>query len=124
MTLSLLLAMALSLHTYRVGLLFTPGQDEAINPLILGLSAAILILLSKITDFNFNTALGISLLIVVLAGLFLFSKTFVNGKDKTDTNKSKDIGVPQQIPQATEVTKTNPLNITGSFEITSSNQRQ
>ena len=64
-------------------MLFTPGPDEAVEPLILGLAAAILASTSKITGPNVKSAFGIGISVAALAGLFVLRALFtpeVNGK--------------------------------------------
>lgn len=63
-------ALAISASVELAYMLFTPGPDEAIDPLILGLSAATLIEISKPENTKFEV---IALIIVLLAGIgFLF----------------------------------------------------
>ena len=87
--------------------LFTSGPDEAINPLILGLSATILIILSNTTNFDVNKAVGFTLLVAVLAGLFIFSKKFVDKSDeevephKAKENETDAPNVPISVQMAT-----------------------
>ncbi len=77
--------------------LFTPDLDEAVEPVITGLAATILLGISKIqnlTDFNINNAGGIALLGLVLALLFvirgkLLQEEKVNQKQE-DTSRDNN----------------------------------
>jgi hypothetical protein len=60
--------------------LFTPGPDEAVEPLITGLAAVILFLISRISTVTFNNAGGITLLVVALIGLFVLRFYFIQEK--------------------------------------------
>ncbi len=51
--------------------LFTPGPDEALDPLMLGLSAALLFLLSKLQNFHTGEAVAALLYATTLGILFL-----------------------------------------------------
>jgi hypothetical protein len=64
-------------------MLFTPGPDEAIEPLILGLAAALLLSISKIKDPNIYLALEIALYVLVLTSLF-FLRGFFTGNNKIE----------------------------------------
>jgi hypothetical protein len=61
---------------------FTDGPDEALDPLILGLSSFILLKISDpTTQLSVDNASTIILLIVALAGLFLVRKIFIKKLD-------------------------------------------
>ena len=58
-------------------MLLTPGPDEAIEPLILGLASAILFSVSKIDKLNITLALEIGVYVIVLACLFVMRELFI-----------------------------------------------
>ncbi len=64
--------------------LFTPGPDEAVEPLILGVAAAMLLSIGKIEGFNLETATGAAIFTLVLMGLFHIRKAYI----KTDDNQA------------------------------------
>jgi hypothetical protein len=66
-------------------MLLTPGPDEAIEPLILGLASAILFSISSIGEINIKLALEIGIYVLILAGLFVLKARFI--KDITSQNK-------------------------------------
>lgn len=53
-------------------LLFTEGPDEAIQPLILGVAAAFLLIISKVGDNNYDPADWYLVVLAVLLALILF----------------------------------------------------
>lgn len=60
-------------------MLLTPGPDEAIEPLILGLASAILFSISSIggVDTKITLALEVGLYVITLAGLFALKERFI-----------------------------------------------
>ena len=50
--------------------LFTPGPDEAINPLLLGVSSTFLFLASKVDKLNWEFGFSAVLVVIALSGLF------------------------------------------------------
>jgi hypothetical protein len=58
-------------------MLLTPGPDEAIEPLILGLASAILFSISRIDERNITLAFEIGLYVLVLAILFIMKALFI-----------------------------------------------
>ncbi|MGO9790913.1 MAG: hypothetical protein ACLP8S_15875 [Solirubrobacteraceae bacterium] len=50
--------------------LFTPGPDEALDPLMLGLAATLLLLLGHLTNVDFGEAAALLALGLLLAVLF------------------------------------------------------
>ena len=50
--------------------LFTPGPDEAIDPLMLGISAVFLFLVSSLDNFTWMAGIGVVLFAATLAVLF------------------------------------------------------
>ena len=59
-------------------MLFTKGPDEAIDPLILGLSATALIILPKIEVISWQAALIIPAIVGSIAGLFWIRSKLLN----------------------------------------------
>lgn len=57
--------------------LFTEGPDEAVEPLIMGLAAALLVVVSEIPPLDMVRAIGVALLVAALAGLFLIRRVFI-----------------------------------------------
>jgi hypothetical protein len=74
-------ALALSAGVELGYMLFTPGPDEAVQPVIVGLAATILLLISGISDITWQSGLGILLLVVTLAVLFAVNKKYVDKDD-------------------------------------------
>jgi hypothetical protein len=62
-------------------MLLTPGPDEAIEPLILGLASAILFSISKIDKADTTLALEIGLYVLILALLFIMKVLFIEDKN-------------------------------------------
>ncbi|SRR6266436_1068161 len=60
--------------------LFTPGPDEAVDPLITGLAAVILLVISNITQITFDIAGGVALLVLALVVLFILKYFFIEEK--------------------------------------------
>lgn len=60
--------------------LFTPGPDEAINPLLLGLSSSTLFLTANQTQLTAGSAAGTLLLVGALAVLFIVRRIFIESK--------------------------------------------
>lgn len=60
--------------------LFTDGPDEAVEPLITGLAAVILVVISTITTITFDNAGGVALLVLALIGLFILRYFFIEEK--------------------------------------------
>jgi hypothetical protein len=56
--------------------LFTPGPDEAVEPLITGLAAAILLEIAN-PDKLIPHAVSIAIFVTVLAGLFVIRRVFI-----------------------------------------------
>jgi hypothetical protein len=61
--------------------LFTPGPDEALNPLMLGVSSGMLLELNSSEGSSVTSALVLLILGVVLGGLFLVRLLLVESKD-------------------------------------------
>jgi len=70
-------ALAISACVELAYMLYTPGPDEAIEPLILGMSSAILIVISKKHIVGYDVALTILVLTAGIGFLFWVRKQFV-----------------------------------------------
>lgn len=71
--------------------LFTGGPDEALDPLILGLSSFILIKISDPdTGLSVSNAGTIILLVVALAGLFTLRAIFIGRSDKKEEQAKRE----------------------------------
>jgi hypothetical protein len=79
--------LAISAGIELIYMLFTPGLDEAVDPLIIGTASGILILLSR-SDVSENS-MSILVLAIVLAILFTIKRIFFRG-DKGEDSKQKD----------------------------------
>jgi hypothetical protein len=71
------LALAYSSALELAHALFTQGPDEAVEPLIMGLAAAILVVVSSISTIDLVRSSGIALLVAALAGLFVIRQFFI-----------------------------------------------
>nr|WP_221383093.1 hypothetical protein [Actinoplanes polyasparticus] len=58
--------------------LFTPGPDEVIDPLMLGLSATLLFQVSKMEKFDWSAGVAVVSFVVALGGLFYIRRTFID----------------------------------------------
>jgi hypothetical protein len=74
-------ALALSAGVELAYMLFTPGPDEAVRPVILGLAATILLLISGLPGITWQSGLGVLLLVVTMAVLFAVNKKYVDKED-------------------------------------------
>jgi hypothetical protein len=61
--------------------LFTPGPDEAIDPLMLGLSSILLYLISTLTSLTWTAGVSILLFAITLGLLFAIRKKFIDDSD-------------------------------------------
>jgi len=68
--------------------LFTPGPDEVVNPLMLGVSSVFLFQVSKIDDLTWGSGLAALLVVSSLGGLFIIRRRFVEEKDPVWRRKS------------------------------------
>jgi hypothetical protein len=66
-------ALVLSAGVELAYMLFTPGPDEALDPLILGLAAAALLVLSRLKGGRVTWEIGFTILVITLALGFMFS---------------------------------------------------
>jgi hypothetical protein len=58
--------------------LFTHGPDEAIDPIMLGLAAALLVQLGQVGVFDLKQGLAAMFYVIALGGLFLIRKRYAN----------------------------------------------
>lgn len=80
-------ALAISTAFELAYTLFTDGPDEAVNPVITGIAAGILLLISPRLDFT--GAGAIAVLIFVMVILFILKEFFIEDKDWIDRIKRK-----------------------------------
>ncbi|MGH2510196.1 MAG: hypothetical protein ACRDHZ_22695 [Ktedonobacteraceae bacterium] len=64
-------------------MLFTPGPDEALEPVMLGIAAAILMVASKIEKPDWSGGLTVALLVAALVGLFAARKYLFSDDEAT-----------------------------------------
>lgn len=64
--------------------LYTHGPDEALDPLMLALSAALLLQLGSLKNFDLRQAAASVLFVVALTALFLAKKYLVTGSEPDD----------------------------------------
>ena len=80
-------ALAISTAFELAYTLFTDGPDEAVNPVITGVAAGILLLISPRLDFS--GAGAIAVLILALVVLFILREFFIEDEDWVDRLKRK-----------------------------------
>jgi hypothetical protein len=96
-------------------MLFTPGPDETIQPLIYGVASAILIIVSNKYVNNENIAFTILILTVVLGILFYLKKRYFpnidddEGKTTTYTNPQTSVQIPPNNQSKTDMPNTNDV---------------
>lgn len=66
--------------------LFTEGPDEAVEPVIMGLAAAMLLVISTVDRVDVFAACAALIFVVALAGLFLIRHYFVEPEEEEDDN--------------------------------------
>lgn len=71
-------ALAYSTGIELAYMLFTPGPDEAIEPLITGTASAFLYLVSKEAKLELQTVASMLLFVIVIAVLFFMKDAFIN----------------------------------------------
>jgi hypothetical protein len=64
--------------------LFTEGPDEAVEPVIMGLAAAMLLVISKLEKIDVFAACAAFIFVIALAGLFLIRHYFVQPEEDDD----------------------------------------
>jgi len=73
--------------------LFTPSADELIDPLMLGVSAALLYLVSNLTQLTWQAGVAVVLFTTALAVLFRVRASFIAGeKAKEDSDADQGRG--------------------------------
>ena len=88
--------------------LFTDGPDEAVEPLITGLAAVILVVISKINAISFDIAGGVALLVIALILLFILRYFFIEERGLKSIYKGKHVDTRQRTASASN-SKTQPL---------------
>jgi hypothetical protein len=73
--------------------LFTEGPEEAVEPVIMGLAAAMLLGFSKLSSIDVLAGIGAIAFVIALAGLFLIRHYFVQ-PDIGDNEESKNNASP------------------------------
>lgn len=66
--------------------LFTPGPDEAINPLITGVATVVLLGLGHVDKLDLNQAIAAVLYVLTIAGLFIIRRRFI----EKETSKKEE----------------------------------
>ena len=84
--------------------LYTPGPDEAIDPLILGVSSTFLFLASQSTKLDWQFGVAAVLLAVALYGLFKVKDRF-----REIISDSEDAGEPIQVNDTLADRDTSPM---------------
>ena len=64
--------------------LFTPGPDEALDPLMLAVSAALILQLGKVEKFQWQEAIAALIFAAALAGLFAIRKYLATQHEPLD----------------------------------------
>ncbi|NKB75982.1 MAG: hypothetical protein GKR96_02800 [Gammaproteobacteria bacterium] len=82
-------ALAYSAGIELAYMLFTPGPDEAIEPLITGTAAAVLYLISKNSTLEIAPAVSVLLFVFALASLFLIKEIFIGHKKDGNNGEAK-----------------------------------
>jgi hypothetical protein len=67
--------------------LYTHGPDEALDPLMLAISAALLLQLGKVEVFDWRQGIAALLYVAALGGLFVIRDVFFNGARKNGEGK-------------------------------------
>jgi hypothetical protein len=84
--------------------LYTPGPDEALDPLILGVSSTFLFLASQSTKLDWQFGVAAALLAVALYGLFTVKERFRNiltdGKDESEPAPGGGTNPDSEVRQA------------------------
>ncbi|RTF26417.1 hypothetical protein D9B84_01935 [Serratia marcescens] len=75
-------ALAVSCGVQLAYMLVTDGPDEAVEPLMLGIASAILLILSSTSEWDFNHAVAIFLLVLTIPMLYLIAKKIKNDQNK------------------------------------------
>lgn len=100
MIISASLAVAASLELAYT--LFTPGPDEAVDPLLLGISAVFLYLVSKLDNFTWSEGLSAVLFAVTLTILFGVRQYFIDGEDVQESQSSRLAAFKSEVQGAME----------------------
>ncbi len=89
--------------------LYTPGPDEAINPLLLGLSSTFLFLASKTDHLDWQFGFSAVFVVAALFGLFrlqgAFKKRYPGGKVKKVTSGGGPGATDTDLPEETAETR-------------------
>ena len=85
------LALAYSAGIELAYMLFTPGPDEAINPLISGVASALLYSITKSNNLDIKNGISLILLVIVLAALFMIKEFFIEDEEDKEKKKGRRI---------------------------------
>lgn len=96
---SVALAVAASLELAYT--LFTPGPDEAVDPLILGISAIFLYLTSAQDNLTWTGEVAVVLFAITLGILFAVRQHFIDGDDVTEGQRGRRVAREKKIPAMT-----------------------
>ena len=97
---SVSLAVAASLELAYT--LFTPGPDEAVDPLILGISAVFLYLASGLDSLSWTGGLSVVLFAVTLGILFAVRQRFIDGDDVREGQRRRRVAREEKMQTGTE----------------------
>jgi hypothetical protein len=97
---SVSLAVAASLELAYT--LFTPGPDEAVDPLILGISAVFLYLASGLDSLSWTGGVSVVLFAVTLGILFAVRQRFIDGDDVREGQRRRRVAREEKMQTGTE----------------------
>jgi hypothetical protein len=92
--------------------LFTPGPDEVIDPLLLGLSSALLFQISKMKSFDWSSGLAAVLFVAAIGGLFAIRRRYIDGaptRSDVDSIGAAASTVEEKSPEVP--TQTTPVGV-------------
>jgi hypothetical protein len=97
---SVSLAVAASLELAYT--LFTPGPDEAVDPLILGISAVFLYLASGLGSLTWTGGVSVILFAVTLGILFAVRQRFIDDDDVREGQRRRRVAREEEMQTGTE----------------------
>jgi len=80
--------------------LFTPGPDEAIDPLMLGISAVFLYIVSKQDNLTWTAGISVVLFAVTLAVLFWIRQRFIDDSDVKKDQSARRASLESEVEEA------------------------
>lgn len=97
--------------------LFTPGPDEAIDPLMLGLSSILLYLISTLTSLTWTAGISILLFAIALGLLFAIRKKFIDDSDVRESQPARRAALEHEVRKFMGENNTGPaLDLLGLAE--------